>query len=234
MGAMPEENHNYNILEDLLPLLHPIDKLELLPGNPRSGNVESVMASYRQFGQRKPIVARLRKGSEIGEVLAGNTQLKAARKLGWTHIAVAWTEDDDVTAAGYALADNRTSDLGEYLDEELAAMITMVEDHEEILDATGYDLMDLEDIMARIAGDDPDFDLDLDDDDFNPNEGEPEEPKQKQSPRPVIQYAIIFDSEEQQQRWFAFVRWLKTQYPDGETMAERLDAFLSGLSFDND
>lgn len=205
----------------------PIDKLELLPGNPRKGDVDSVVKSYEKFGQRKPIVARMRPDSDIAEVLAGNTQLKAARRLEWDSIAVVLVDDDDATAAGFALADNRTHDLGEYLDEELAAMIAMVEDDDELLDASGYDLMDLEDIMARIAGEEESLEFEDEDDTIS---DEPQEPKR--APQPIIQYAIIFDNEGQQQRWFAFVRWLKANF-DADTLAGRLDEFLDTLDRDD-
>lgn len=222
MYAMANRIH-----ESLQPLAFPIDKLELLPGNPRKGDVDSVVKSYEKFGQRKPIVARMRPDSDIAEVLAGNTQLKAARRLEWDSIAVVLVDDDDATAAGFALADNRTHDLGEYLDEELAAMIAMVEDDDELLDASGYDLMDMEDIMARIAGEEDSLQFEDDDDTIS---DEPQEPKR--APQPIIQYAIIFDNEGQQQRWFAFVRWLKSNF-DADTLAGRLDEFLDTLDGDD-
>jgi hypothetical protein len=212
------------IHESLQSLAYPIEKLELLPGNPRKGDVDSVVKSYKKFGQRKPIVARMRPDSDVAEVLAGNTQLKAARRLEWDKIAVVLVDDDDATAAGFALADNRTHDLGEYLDEELAAMIAMVEDDDELLDASGYDLMDMEDIMSRIAGDE-DSGVQFEDEDDTLSD-EPQEPKR--APQPIIQYAIIFDNEGQQQRWFAFVRWLKSNF-DADTLAGRLDEFLDTL-----
>ena len=42
----------------------PVDDLELLPGNPRVGDIEAVARSYASFGQRKPIVAR-RQGESL-------------------------------------------------------------------------------------------------------------------------------------------------------------------------
>jgi hypothetical protein len=53
----------------------------------------------------------------------------------------------------------------------------------------------------------------------------PGAPRQ-QLPRAVIAYQLVFDDEEQQQRWFAFLRYLKG-HQDGETIAARLDGFLS-------
>ena len=61
-----------------------------------STSIEAVARSYEAFGQRKPIVARRlrreRNGFPTGEVIAGNHQLQAAKSLGWTHIAVVFTD----------------------------------------------------------------------------------------------------------------------------------------------
>lgn len=184
------------------------------------------MASLRKFGQRKTISARLIPGDEegVGEVLAGNTTLKAAKRLGWTEIAVAWEDDDDQMAAAWALADNKTHDDGEYDEENLAAMIQRIEDDDELLDASGFDLMDLEDIMANLAGEEiPGLSEDEDD----TIQDEPSEPKR--APKPVIQYSLIFETEDQKSKFFSFVRWLKLEYPDFDTLAGRLDEFLSSL-----
>ncbi len=44
-------------------------------------------------------------------VLAGNHTLQAARRLGWTHIAVDWTDAEGESAMAVLIANNRTSDL---------------------------------------------------------------------------------------------------------------------------
>lgn len=113
-----------------------IKELDELPGNPRRGDVDAVARSYEKFGQRKPIVAR--KQGKRGTVIAGNHQLLAARQLGWDEIAVVFVDDDDETAAAFALADNRTADLGTYDDADLLAMLESVNDQDLFL-ATGYD-----------------------------------------------------------------------------------------------
>jgi ParB-like chromosome segregation protein Spo0J len=133
------------IADDLLPLARPIDTLKPLEGNPRKGDVQAVMRSYDKFGQRKPIVA-LRDGT----VIAGNHQLKAARELGWTEIAVVFVEDDEQTAHAFALADNRTSDLGAYDNEALAEMLQAVAIDPELLTATGFDEAFLEDLLMSL------------------------------------------------------------------------------------
>lgn len=120
----------------------PVRSLKPMPGNPRRGDVDAVASSYARFGQRKPIVAR-----RDGTVIAGNHQLLAARKLKWKEIAVVTVDDDDETAAAFALADNRVSDLGGYDDGDLARLLASVAD----LDGTGYTTDDLNALLADLA-----------------------------------------------------------------------------------
>ena len=128
----------HQIADDLTTLAYPIEKLKHLDGNPRKGNVEAVKKSYEKFGQRKPIVA-----TKDGEVISGNHQLAAARELGWHKIAVVFTDDDELTAKAFALADNRTADLGTYDDDLLADMLGSVSSDLELLEATSFDEKDL-------------------------------------------------------------------------------------------
>lgn len=137
-----------NISPDLQGLAVEVGTLAPLPGNPRKGDIDAVMRSYVQFGQRKPIVAR----RQDRTVIAGNHQLAAATALGWSHIAVVWTDDDDATAKAFALADNRTADLGTYDDDLLAALLAEVQaaGDEALLAATGYMGDDLEKLLRRV------------------------------------------------------------------------------------
>jgi hypothetical protein len=108
-SATPKaEFHKIN--EQLLSLKIPIGMLTLDPDNARDHNeqnIESIKSSLDDFGQRKCIVV---KKSDMS-VIAGNGTVTSAKQLGWTHIAALVTDDDEVTAAAYALADNRTGEL---------------------------------------------------------------------------------------------------------------------------
>jgi site-specific DNA-methyltransferase (adenine-specific) len=110
------------IIESLKNLAVPIESLQGLPGNPRLGDIDAVAASLDRFGQRKPIVVR----KDDGTIIAGNHTWQAAKKLGWTEIAVAYVGDDDTTAQAYALADNRTAELGSYDEQALKDLIDKV------------------------------------------------------------------------------------------------------------
>ena len=145
---MTTSEHDY-IAEDLRPLAFPIASLRLLDGNPRRGDVDAVARSYARFGQRKPLVARR---SDM-QVIAGNHQLQAAQRLGWTHLAVVWTDDDDLTAKAFALADNRTSELGFNDDELLGDLIQQVSVNPDLLFAASYSLGDIDALLAETEPD---------------------------------------------------------------------------------
>jgi hypothetical protein len=138
-----------NVADSLKDLLFPVDDLDGLPGNPRRGDVAAISASYSRFGQRKPIVAR-RESNGRGVVIAGNHQLAAARELGWSHIAVAWADDlTDDQARAFALADNRTSELGEYDSAALLEIIASFDDSSLLTDA-GWSEKDISDFIASV------------------------------------------------------------------------------------
>ena len=135
------------IIDSLKSLAVPIDSLQGLPGNPRRGDVDAVAASLSRFGQRKPIVVR----RDDGTIIAGNHTWQAAKKLGWSEIAVAYVGDDDVTAQAYALADNRTAELGDYDDELLKALIDSVGQIDpELLKDTGWSDDAVKELLEKI------------------------------------------------------------------------------------
>ena len=134
---------NEKIHETLSSLLVDIDTLMPLPGNPRVGNIEAIMASYAEFGQVKPIVVRPN-GDGTSTVIAGNHQLEAAKRLGWEQIAVVQMEVDDKRALAFAMADNRTNELG-YTEPELLndIIVQINDDYSVLLDDLGWDDFEL-------------------------------------------------------------------------------------------
>ena len=144
-----------NIAKDLQSLTVPIDNLTALDKNARRGDVDAVAKSYQQFGQRKPIVAKRNKavkgGKPTGMVIAGNHQLLAAKQLGWTEIAVVFTDDDDKTARAFALADNRTHDLGNYDNVLLAELLEELKMDDDLFGASGYTAKDLKNLLSDNA-----------------------------------------------------------------------------------
>lgn len=125
-----------------------IDSVHPLPGNPRRGDVDAVAKSLYRFGQRKPVIA-----TRDGTIIAGNHTHAAAVRLGWDTIAVLYVDDDETTAQAFALADNRTADLGAY---DNAALVTMMKEVAAqdlaLLEAASYTPEDLHDLIEFMDG----------------------------------------------------------------------------------
>ena len=142
---------NHNIHDTISSLAVDIDTLLPLPGNPRVGNVDAIMASYEEFGQVKPIVVRPNDDG-TATVIAGNHQLEAAKRLGWTHIAVVPMEADDKRAMAFAMADNRTVELGYTEPDLLATILTEIGDeYVDLLDNLGWDDFEMAAITESAA-----------------------------------------------------------------------------------
>ena len=117
--------------------LRPIGDVLVLPDNPRHGDIGAISQSLARFGQQKPIVVNL-----DGIILAGNHTYQAAKALGWQEIWVVESKLEGKEQSGFALADNRLSDLATYDHDVLLAQLQELGDLEE----TGYDLEDMDDL----------------------------------------------------------------------------------------
>ena len=87
-------------------------------------NLNAIMASLKEFGQRKPIVI-----TEAGVIVAGNGTVEAAKRLGWTDIEIVkipndWTPDK---VKAFAIADNRTAELANWNQEVLTSQLLELE-----------------------------------------------------------------------------------------------------------
>lgn len=97
-----------HISEPLRPLAVPIESISEDPGNLRTHsdrNISAIAASLRRFGQQRPIVI-----ADDGTTVAGAGTLRAAKSLGWTHIAVIRTALKGSERIAFGVADNRTGD----------------------------------------------------------------------------------------------------------------------------
>ncbi|MCE9636448.1 MAG: ParB N-terminal domain-containing protein [Planctomycetes bacterium] len=140
------------ILEALRPLAVPIASLSPDPANARTHdakNLGAIQASLAKFGQRKPIVVQ-RQGMVVR---AGNGTLAAAKALGWTEIAAVVVDESDIEATGYAIADNRTTDLSSFDDEVLGQLLAAL-DADPDFDATltGFTAAEIERLQKPAEG----------------------------------------------------------------------------------
>ena len=133
----------HNVDQSLQGLLVDLTTLVPLENNPRKGNIDAILASYAEFGQLKPIVVRPNEDG-TSTVIAGNHQVQAARKLGWTHIAAVQYQADDTRAIAFALADNRTNELGYSEPSALNNLIQEINtEYSSLLDDLGWDMFEM-------------------------------------------------------------------------------------------
>ena len=134
----------------------PISRFFCSPTNPRLNDaaVPHVASSLRRFGWQQPIVAR-----RSGEVIAGNTRLKAAQELGMTEVPVWWFDGTDIDAVAFGIADNRTHEFAQWNDAELAKLLEQLK-KEDALDGVGYSEADIDALVQQLR-DQEEVDKDL-------------------------------------------------------------------------
>ena len=121
----------------------PLEKLNLHPNNPRKGNLEALGESLDVNGFYGAIVAQ----KSTGYILAGNHRYMAASAKKAQEIPVIWVDVDDDQAKKILLADNRTSDLAVYDEDELSMLLKSLDD----LDGTGYTEEDLDALVGETS-----------------------------------------------------------------------------------
>jgi DNA modification methylase len=123
-----------------------LSRLSNNPSNPRLNDaaVPHVAASLRRFGWQQPVVAK-----RSGEVIAGNTRLKAARSLGMSEAPVVWFDGSELDAVAYSIADNKTHEFAEWDDQALAKLLKELRD-EDSLEGVGFDPSDIDTLLAEI------------------------------------------------------------------------------------
>jgi hypothetical protein len=178
-----------------------VESLTPYAKNARTHSAEQIAriaASIENFGWTNPILI----DSESG-IVAGHGRLAAAKKLGMTEVPV-------IELAGLS-------------DEQRRAYIIF--DNQVALEA-GWDealrSSEISDLKSQ------DFDLALIGDFEAPPPGRERSGTRKTTFRTAtISYNIVFDNPGQQEVWFAFVKRLQALYPNAETIAERISAFLT-------
>ena len=221
-------------------LAKPIDELVPLEGNPRRGDIDAIAASYREFGQVKPIVVK-DNGDGTFTVIAGNHQLEAAKKLGWTEIAVIVLEADDDRAIAFALADNRTMELGYSEQSDIADMLSQISDsYPDLLADLRWDEFEMAAIeewternieteeetgyVAPVMVSPPFSDnvhVEANEDGENVMKTKSNVDAREVATRgstainsagsqAIVQYTLVFDSPDQQKLWYDFVKFLRS------------------------
>jgi len=123
----------------------PLTDLKVHPQNPRDGDIGAIIESIEANGWFGTLVAQV----STGHVCAGNHRLQAAHHLKMAKVPVHWLDIDDETALRILLADNRTSDLATYKNEELAEVLELLAKKGK-LGGSGYDGDDLDALLFDI------------------------------------------------------------------------------------
>ncbi|MEK6443616.1 ParB/RepB/Spo0J family partition protein [Pseudonocardia sp. T1-2H] len=187
----------------------PIGELHQFPGNARRGNVAELRKSLKRHGQYRAIIVQDR-GPDGFRVLAGNHTFQALEAEGRTEVRCEVHRMDDDLARRVNVADNRQGELGHNDQDALVELLSYFEgDYEGV----GYSDADVQRMLEP-----------------------PMPPPEDDNPggsrglgEAVVAYNIVFDNEVQQSRWYEFMRWLRREYPDMETIGERLHAYLGAL-----
>lgn len=117
----------------------PIGSVRPWKKNPRKNSTSApkLASVIRQHGQRTPVVV----WRKTGEVMKGNTTLKAMKMLGMKNIRVQYEDfDDETAAAAYAIADNKSSEWGEW---DHSVLIELLSTSEQIQATSGFSAKEL-------------------------------------------------------------------------------------------
>jgi len=138
-----------HILPDLRPLVVATSQLAFDPANARGHdekNLRSVKGSLLLYGQRVVLVVNTRNCV----VEKGNGTLEVFQSLRWEYVAVAGADDDAVTAVGFAIVDNRASELAHWLPERLGPQLESLQQMDVDLSQLGFDALDLDGALRNL------------------------------------------------------------------------------------
>lgn len=116
------------------------------PNNPRvhpDSAINKLVRSIREFGWTNPVLL-----SADGIVLAGHARLKAAEKAGLTEVPVIRLPLSGAKADAYMIADNRLAELSDWSMPELKDALELLDASNFDLEATGFDMHEIELMMT--------------------------------------------------------------------------------------
>jgi ParB-like chromosome segregation protein Spo0J len=124
----------------------PIDELVPYSRNPRThseAQISQIAASIREFGFTNPILIDSKQG-----IIAGHGRLAAAKELGLEKIpCIDLSHLTEEQKRSYLIADNKLALNGGWNDELLRLELTDLKELGANLELTGFDAMELADIM---------------------------------------------------------------------------------------
>jgi hypothetical protein len=162
--------------------------------------VNQIAKSITEFGWTNPVLI-----DKENTIIAGHGRVMAAEQLGIVDIPCIRLENlSDAQKRAYVIADNKLAENAGWDNELLKLELHALSEINFDLEVIGFEPAELSTIMF----DDPVGESSYDGSNF------------------IVQYNIIFDDEEQQDKWFQFLRYLKDKYPNKETIGERLSTYI--------
>jgi ParB-like chromosome segregation protein Spo0J len=184
---------------------------ELRPheGNARvhsEDQVNQIAASITEFGFNQPVLL-----DGDGGIIAGHGRVRAALVLGLDSIpTIDLSHLDEVSKRAYIIADNKIALNSEWDATALASELDKLNSDDVDLALLGFSIDELASISEGDMG----------------RQVDPVDQDQPQKINFTIQFNVIFDDEEQQSDWYSLVKYLKDQYPEAETLGQRLQLFI--------
>ena len=173
------------------------------------GQIAQIAASIKEFGFTNPILLDGQNG-----IIAGHGRVLAAQHLGETKVpTIELSHLSNEQKRAYVITDNKLALNADWDNELLALEINDLKDVGYDLDILGFGEHELQSLFGN------------------------EEKIDQDQPTKInftIQFNIIFDDEEQQSDWYNFVKYLKDQYPDAETVGHRLQLFVRENGYGTD
>jgi DNA modification methylase len=127
-----------------------INDVKPYPNNPRNNDqaVAAVAAPIQAFGFRQPLVV-----DEEGMIVVGDTRLKAAKKLGLTHVpvhvAVGLTP---AQCKAYRIADNKSAELADWDNDRLVQELADLQKMDFAMDLVGFSADELGRLLDAEGG----------------------------------------------------------------------------------
>jgi hypothetical protein len=203
----------------------PLSQLITFPGNPKDHDLGELGKSFEDFGFVSPIIidetsGRMVVGHGRREELAnakGRGESPPKRiavdgKTGEWLVPVVRGAHLGNDAKRYLLSDNRITEIGGWNTTELGAILKEIVEEDpsgESLKGTGFTFEDADEIIRGIAPAPPGL---------GPAGGEGGN---------VLQFNITFQTQEQKDTWYGFLRYLEQQFPDDDmTVGSRIATFV--------
>ena len=203
-------NKNYNVAMAQKIELWNLERLQPYEKNAREHSekqIAQIAASIVEFGFLNPILVDSNDG-----IVAGHGRLSAAKELALEVVPVVVLDHlTESQKKAYILVDNKLAENATWNEALLQEEILSLNLQDFDISVLGWDEDEIREIME--------FDADEtnNDDDSEGTRGLGE---------PIVSYNIIFDDEQQQQKWFDFLKDLKELYPDESTIAEKIIQFI--------